>query len=212
MQVPAPPQRAATNARARRTRSALLAAARSLVEEGGFGALTMGAVAERAGVTRRSVYLHFASRGELVGALFEYVADAEGLEASLQQVRAAPDAVSALDAWAHHEATYHARILRVARALEDAGRDDPDAATWRQRIAQRQLLDCRLLAERLAREDRLAPPWTVESALDMLWALISTELLERLIVDRGWTPGQYAARFAQLLRSTFATRRSSTTR
>ncbi len=41
------------NARSRRTRAALLASARSLLEEEGFEALTMAAVAERAGVTRR---------------------------------------------------------------------------------------------------------------------------------------------------------------
>ena len=202
MQVP-PPERAPVNARSRRTRAALLAAARAVLEEGGFPQLTMATVAERAGVTRRAVYLHFASRSDLVGALFDYVAETEGLQASLHQVRSAPDSVSALDAWARHEATYHVRILGVARALEHVGRDDPDAATWRRRIAQHQLADCRLLAERLAHEHRLASGWTIESATDMLWALIATEPLERLLVDRSWPPQQYAERFAQLLRSTF---------
>src|ERR687886_1235854 len=202
--MPAPPsERAPTNARGRRTRAALLAAARSVLEEYGSPQLTMAAVAERAGVTRRAVYLHFDSRSELVGALFDYVAETEGLEASLQRVRPAPDAVAALDAWARHEASYHARILGVARALEHVGRDDPDAAAWRERIARHQLTDCRLLAERLADEYHLAPGWTVDSATDMLWALISTEPLERLLVDRGWPPQQYAERLAQLLRSTF---------
>lgn len=201
-----PPGRAPTNARSRRTRAALLAAARSVLEEAGFPALTMGAVADRAGVTRRAVYLHFASRSELVGALFEAVAESEGLQSSLQRVRAAPDAVSALDAWARHEATYHVRIVRVASALEHVGRDDPDAATWRHRIAERQLIDCRFLAERLADEHRLARGWTVERATDMLWALISTEPLERLLIDRGWQPETYAELFAQLLRSTFVAR------
>jgi AcrR family transcriptional regulator len=201
-----PPGRALTNARGRRTRAALLAAARSVLEERGFPALTMGAVADRAGVTRRSVYLHFASRTELVGALFEAVAETEGLQSSLQRVRAAPDAVSALDAWARHEATYHVGILRVASALEHVGRDDPDAAAWRQRIAEHQLIDCRFLAERLAGEHCLARGWTVERATDMLWALISTEPLERLLIDRGWQPETYAELFAQLLRSTFVAR------
>ena len=199
----APPGRAPTNARSRRTRVALLAAARAVLEEHGFPQLTMAAVAERAGVTRRAVYLHFGSRSELVGALFDYVAETEGLDGSLQRVRTAPDAAAALDAWARHEATYHVRILGVARALEHVGRDDPDAATWRQRIAEHQLADCRLLAVRLARERRLAPGWSVETATDMLWALISTELLERLLVDRGWSPEQYAERYARLVRSAF---------
>jgi hypothetical protein len=43
-----------------------------------------------------------------VGALFDYVAETEGLQASLQQVRSVPDGVAALDAWARHEATYRA--------------------------------------------------------------------------------------------------------
>ena len=199
------PGRAPTNARSRRTRTALLAAARSVLEEYGFPRLTMAAVAERAGVTRRAVYLHFDSRSELVGALFDYVADTEDLEGSLQRVRTAPDAVAALYAWACHEASYHARILGVARALEHVGRDDPDAAAWRERIARHQLADCRLLAERLAHEHHLAPGWSVDSATDMLWALISTEPLERLLVDRGWSSQQYAQRFGHLLRSTFVT-------
>src|SRR5690242_17802927 len=48
-----------TNVRGRRTRAALLAATREVLEEGGFEELTMTAVAERAGVTRRAIYLHF---------------------------------------------------------------------------------------------------------------------------------------------------------
>src|ERR1700757_3412216 len=92
------------NARGRRTRAALLAAARALLEERGFAALSMATVAERAGVSRRAVYLHFASRGDLVGALFEHVAQAEGLDAAVQPIRDALHAASALDAWARMEA------------------------------------------------------------------------------------------------------------
>ena len=84
------------NARSRRTAEALLSSARALLEAQGFEAMTMTAVAERAGVTRRSVYLHFASRAELVAALFEYVNQAEGLAESAAPVWGAPDAATAL--------------------------------------------------------------------------------------------------------------------
>lgn len=197
------PGRVPTNARSRRTRAALLDAARARLEEGGFSALTIAAVADRAGVSRRAVYLHFASPSDLIGALFDYVAETEGLQASLRRVREAPDALAALDEWARHEATYHARIMRVTRALERVGRDDPEAIVWRQRIAEYQLMDCRMLAQRLADEGRLTPGWTVASATDMLWALIATELLERLLVDRGWSPKQFRKLYGQLLRSAF---------
>src|SRR6201993_4860420 len=106
MQAPGAPssEQPPANARGRRTRAALLAAARALLEERGFEALSMATVAQRAGVSRRAVYLHFASRGDLVGALFEHVAQAERLDAAVQPIRNAPHGASALDAWARMEA------------------------------------------------------------------------------------------------------------
>ncbi|HKX06275.1 MAG TPA: thiamine pyrophosphate-binding protein [Methylomirabilota bacterium] len=163
----------------------------------------LAALAERAGVSRAAVYLHFASRGEVVGALFDYVSELERREALVQPVHDAADAVAALDAFARLEATYHARILGVARAIENIGREDPDAAGWRLRLETYQIALCQLLARRLADEHRLAAGWTTESAADMLWALMATEPLERLLHNRGWTEEDYAERFGRLLRATF---------
>ena len=193
----------AANARGRRTRLALLAAARAILEEHGFGGLTMANVAEHAGVSRRAVYLHFASRSDLVGGLFDYVSATEDLAASARAIRAAPTALAALEAWAHLEATYHVRILGVARAIEHVGRDDPDAVGWRRRIEAYQRELCQVVAQRLVDEHRLADGWTSQTAAEMLWALMATEPLERLLRDRGWTPEQYEQRFANLLRAAF---------
>jgi AcrR family transcriptional regulator len=191
------------NARSRRTRAALLAAARSLLEEQGAGSLTMAAVADRAGVSRRAVYLHFASRVELLTELFGYVSEQEGLAASLQPVWDAPDAAAALRRWAAQHARVHPRILAVAMAIQRVRHGDPAAAGhWRLVMADQQAC-CRRLATRLAGEGRLARGWTVPAAAEMLWALMSFELLEELLVDRGWSPARYRAHMARLLASTF---------
>jgi AcrR family transcriptional regulator len=191
------------NARSRRTRAALLDATRALLEEHGTESLTMAAVAERAGVSRRAVYLHFATRAGLLTELFAYVSEQEGLAASLGPVWAAPDAAAALDAWARHLARFHPRILAVARAIERVRRVDPDAAAhWRLVMADQQAC-CQRLAAWMARERRLAPPWTVQTAADMLWALMSFDLLEELLVDRGWSVRRYRTHLAALFRSTF---------
>jgi AcrR family transcriptional regulator len=191
------------NARGRRTRLALLAAARSLLEEDGFGALTMAAVAERAGVTRRSVYLHFESRAELISALFGHVNETENLAASLRPVLEAPDSVTALDEWARHLARYHPRLIAHGRAFARVRHSDEDAARlWSTVMAGWQSL-CRELASRLDREGRLAPGWTVQAAADMLWALMSFDVIEGLLVDRGWSRDRYAERMSALFRSTF---------
>ena len=192
------------NARSRRTRAALLDATREILEQRGFESLTMAAVAATAGVSRRAVYLHFASRAALVDALFQHIAEHEGLDDSTRRVWAAPDGAAALDEWARHLAHYHGRLLAVSRAVERVRRGDADAARHRRRVVRAQLANCRRLAARLDQEGRLAPPWTVDSATDMLWALISTDMIEGLLVERRWSRRRLAEHLAVLLRSTFA--------
>jgi AcrR family transcriptional regulator len=191
------------NARSRRTRAALLAAAHEILKSDGFEALTMTAVADRAGVTRRAVYMHFPTRGELIGSLFDYVAGVEGLAESVSAVWEAPDAVAALDAWAQHLARYHPRLLAVDRAVQRVWRHDPDAAAHRERVVAAKLANCRRLARWLAQEGRLASAWSTEAAADMLFALISSDLIEALIADRRWSRRRLAEHLSLLLRSTF---------
>jgi AcrR family transcriptional regulator len=192
-----------TNARSRRTRDALLRAARAILEQEGFEALTMSAVAQRADVTRRAVYMHFGSRSDLVRAVFEYVAEAEGLQGSLQRVWDARDAAVTLDEWAAHLARYHPRLLEVDRAVRRVWRTDPDAADHRRRVVAAQLAGCRRIAQRMKDENRLAEPWTVTTAADMLLALISSDLIETLLVERRWSQRKLSDHLALVLRSTF---------
>lgn len=191
------------NARSRRTNEALLSAARSLIEESGFQSLTMAAVAERAGVTRRAVYLHYSSRAELLSELLRHLGETEELGVSLERVWASPDSVAALDEWSRHLARAHPRIMPIARAVDQERRTDPDASAMRDNIMHRWRLGCRRLVTWLRDEGRLAEPWTVDSATDMLWALMSWDVLEGLTVEREWSAERYAEHMALLFRSTF---------
>lgn len=179
-------------ARSRRTRSAILDAAWSLIEERGAEELSMEEIAERAEVSRRAIYLHFASRADLLVALMAHLDEKLDLDASMRPVMAAADPVAALRAWTEHLARYHPRILNVARAVDRARRtDEAAAALWSHAMGAWHDA-CRRLAARLAEEERLAEPWTEETAADMLWALMSTDLLEDLTEDCGWSHQRYA--------------------
>lgn len=191
------------NARSRRTAEALLSAARSIIEEDGFESLTMAAVAERAGVSRRAVYLHFTGRAELLAELLRHLGQAEELGVSLQRVWQSPDSLAALDEWARHLARAHPRIMPIAQAVDQVRRIDPDAAAMRAEIMRRWRLGCRRLMTWLDEEGNLAVPWTVDTAADMLWALMSWDVLEGLLVERGWSRDKYADHMALLFRSTF---------
>jgi len=191
------------NARSRRTRLALLASGRALVERDGLPALTMTSVAEDAGVTRRAVYLHFATRTDLITALYEYVNETAELAASLTSVWAAPDAATALDEWAQHLARCHVQLIPFGRAFQRVRGADPDAEHYWDLVRRQWRGSCRRLAEWLASEARLAAPWTVPTATDMLWALMSFDVLEALVVDRRWSRKRLARRLSALLQSTF---------
>ncbi len=55
------------------TRERLLTAAQELIEEGGYGAASVIAIAERAGVAAGTLYRHFASKEELFVEVFRSV-------------------------------------------------------------------------------------------------------------------------------------------
>jgi hypothetical protein len=105
------------------------------------------------------------------------MSEQEGLAASLQPVWQAPDAAAALEEWARHLARFHPRVLAVARAIQRVRRVDPDAEAHWQLVMADQQACCRRLAAWLDRERRLAPPWTVPTTADMLWALIRSPRL-----------------------------------
>lgn len=191
------------NARSRRTRDALLRAARELIEEIGFEAVTLASVAERAGVSHRALYLHFASRSELLTTLYRHLGETEDLTTSLEKVWASPDSITALDEWAQHIARSHPRILGVHRAIEGARTTDPDAERLWSLTMRNWQRSCRKLAGWLASEGRLRETWTVQSAADMLWGLMSWDVTERLVVSRRWSRRRYEKHFAQMLVSTF---------
>jgi len=191
------------NARSRRTAAALLHAARDLIEQDGFAALTMAAVAERARVSRRAVYLHFATRTDLLAALYRSLGETEDLARSLQAVWDCPDAVTALTEWAEHIARSHPRILGILRAVERAQYGDPDAAELWHTAQGNWLKGCRRLMRWLADDGHLAPTWTVNTAADMMWALMSIDMLDRLLNERQWSPERVAKHLADLFQHTF---------
>lgn len=191
------------NLRSERTRAELLGAMRTLLEERGFEALTMAAVAERAGVSRRAVYLHFNSRSDLVTQLFDYVSEQERLAESQRPVWEAPTALAALDEWARHLARYTPRVLAVDSAVDRVRQVDADARRHYQTVCRQQRANARRLIKQLEDEGILAPGWNPSTGADMMWALMSAEVVRRLVVELRWSRKQLTEHFIQLFRSVF---------
>jgi len=182
------------------TRQRILRAARELLESDARPDIGLEQVAKRAGVSRQAIYLHFGSRGALLLALAKYVDESEGLSELTRRVREADTGRDALDRLAWLNAEYEPRIRAVAHAHDLARRGDAELeAAWRDRMRARRALYGHVV-RRLEDEGELADGLTVNEAVDLAWALLSSRVHEDLVVDRGWSRRRYEERLRSLLR------------
>jgi AcrR family transcriptional regulator len=80
------------------TRERLLAAARELIEDGGYGSASVVAIAERAGVAAATLYRHFVSKQHLFIEVFRDVCAGEERAMRTAAAEAGPGAVARLEA------------------------------------------------------------------------------------------------------------------
>jgi AcrR family transcriptional regulator len=165
------------NARSRATRRRINDAVRELLAEGSFHTSTMEEVAERAGVSRATLYQHFGSRLDLVDAVCEGFAENPAL-ARLRETVELPDADKALDETIANTVAFWSSEHDVLRNLYDVAAVDPAA----QELVERQRDDRRGEYERLvrtlARAGRLGVPRT--QALTVLLLLSSYDAYREL--------------------------------
>jgi AcrR family transcriptional regulator len=151
-----------------RTRAAVLTAARELVASTGGSALSVGAVARRAGVSRLTIYNRFGSRSGLLRAV---AGEAHARTGAPAANGARDPREELLDRITAACATWSsdAALFRALPAVTSAG--DPAA------------LKDRGLAERLAAADHLRPGCSLKEAEDVIGALTSFAVFDRLHQD-----------------------------
>ena len=96
------------------TRERLLHSAQELIEEGGYGAASVIAIAERTGVAAGTLYRHFASKEELFVELFRSVCDRE-MRAMGAAAAAMPAGASHVDRLVRVQSTFAERAMRRPR-------------------------------------------------------------------------------------------------
>jgi AcrR family transcriptional regulator len=134
------------NARSGATRRRINDAVRDLLAEGSFHTSTMEQVAERAAVSRATLYQHFGSRLDLVDAVCESFAENPAL-LRLRETVDLPDARAALDETIANTVAFWSSEHAVLGSLYDVAAVDPAA----RHLVQRQRADRRGEYERLVR-------------------------------------------------------------
>ena len=119
------------------TRERLLNAAQELIEEGGYGAATVAAIADRTGLASGTLYRHFASKEELFVEVFRSVCDREVL-AMGAAAEAMPAGSPCVDRLATVLATFADRALRRPRLAWALIAEPVDPLVDAERLAYRE--------------------------------------------------------------------------
>jgi AcrR family transcriptional regulator len=182
---------------ARATRRAIVDAAARLYVGRGYGATTVDAIADEAGVSRKTVFTSVGGKVEALKLAIDWalVGDDEPVpmleRPEIVQQRLEPDARKVLRAYAatqHRVATRVAPLIKVAEAA--AGTDPALRALVEQLAAQRRF-GMGVLAGQLAERGALGGHLTVDEAADVLWLFNDPLTYHRLVLERGWPPARY---------------------
>lgn len=163
----------------------------------------MSDIARAAGVSRQALYLHFASRTELLVETTRYGDEVRGLAEQMERYRSAATALEVMAAYIECWGNYIPEIYGIARALLAARTTDEAAeAAWNDRMAALREC-CHYTIEALDQDGKLAPQWSVEEATAYLWTMLSIQNWEQLTQECGWTTARYVSWMQKVARQVF---------
>jgi len=179
------------------TRRKILDAAEELFARDGYAAIAMPAIADRAGVALKTVYLAFGTKAGVLHGLWDVRLGGDDQPVPVtdrpwyRQLLQAGDPHQLVRAAARQSRVTKDRAGDLMRIIRQAAVTEPVLAGLWDRIETefRAVLDG--LAERLAALGSLAPGVDVTRATDLLWTLNHPDTWYLLVRQCGWTPDAY---------------------
>ena len=179
------------------TRKRMLEAARELFVRNGYGATTLKEVADRAGVAVQTIYFTFGNKRVLLKELVD-VAIAGDLEPVatmdrpwFQEAVAAPAAEAHLRLHVGGTRRILERVAPIVEMLRAAAAADPAiAGQWDDPVDPRFAVHLEA-ARSLVAKPGLRAGVTAEHTADLLFVLLSPELYQLFVRDRGWSPERW---------------------
>jgi AcrR family transcriptional regulator len=193
--------------RAAATRAAILAAAEELFLREGYTRTSMKAVAIRAGVSERTMYLAFSTKASLLRQVIQLAVQGDEALTPISErpewravVVGATDEV--FDRFAALSTTTMTRTADIIALGESAASTDTELAGYRDRAHEATRADLRALAAELSARGALGPGVTEQDAVDTIYALATNEsIFLRLTRECGWPPERYAGLIAGTLKA-----------
>lgn len=185
------------------TRRSILAAARELYVENGYFATTVDQIADRAGVSKPTVFASVGSKPVILTEVrnLALAGDDEPVPLAkrpwFQEALDEPDPVRLLILHARNVVSVHRRVADVNEVLRSsAGADEDLRQLWQTSEGERRATMAHIVDALLTRATMKAG-LDRDSAIDILWALTNPDLFLRFVRARRWTVGRYERWLAQ---------------
>jgi AcrR family transcriptional regulator len=186
-------------AQAQETRRSIVEAAARLFVTEGYGATTIDAVADAAGVSRKTVFTAVGGKLDLLKVAMDWAVAGDdepvqlGERSEMRRLLDQDDPRMLLTDWVRLLVGIDTRVAALSRVLEVAAGLEPQAALLGEQ-SQRQRLDgARRIVKRLIALDALQSGLTRREAVDVAWLATDTALFDRLVLVRGWSPSRFEA-------------------
>ena len=184
-------------AQARATRRAIVDAAARLFLERGYGPTTVDAIAEAAGVSRKTVFTSVGGKVEALKLAIDWavVGDDEPVplleRPHVQAGLAEPDARRILTDYAADVRVIHSRIAPLAAVVQEASGLEAGVRALAEQGRRQRLEGMKFLAQVLAERGALKPYLSASEAADILWLFNDPAMYQRLVVERQWSQERY---------------------
>jgi AcrR family transcriptional regulator len=192
---------------ARRTRRLVLDAAQELFAAQGYVSTTVEQIADRAGVSKPTVFASVGSKRTVLKELRDLALarDEEPIPVIerpwYQEVLTEPDPWRSLRLYARNVVRIQQRGAEVEEVLRNAAAADPELRELWQTSEDERRVGARTVVDALLLKGPLKPGLDRDAAIDVLWVLTAGDAYRRLVHRRGW-PIQ---RYEQWLADTYCT-------
>jgi len=190
---------------AQETRRSIVAAATRLFVEDGYGATTIDAVADAAGVSRKTVFTAVGGKLDLLNLALDWAVagDDEAVALSdravIRRLMDHTDPRGVLKGLAGLLVEIDTRVGPLYGAMEVAAGMDPAARDLVEESQRRRLNDARKVVRRLRDLDALTAGITYQEAVDLVWLAMDPALFDRLVRARRWTTRRFEEWLADTL-------------
>ena len=184
-------------AQAQETRRSIVSAATRLFVEDGYGSTTINAVAEAAGVSRKTVFTAVGGKLDLLKLTLDWsvAGDDQAValsdRAAIRKLMDQPDPRGVLSGLVALLVAIGTRVAPLYVALEVAAGMDPAARDLVEESQRRRLDDAHKVVRRLRDLDALTTHITYQEAVDVVWLAMDPAIFDRLVRVRGWTASRF---------------------